>query len=69
MMNEGKRAMQRLLMKIKIRRFSEDELLAALYTIDRVDRDKLNDEKAWEKSQMGRFVIAGELVRRGVVFW
>ena len=61
--------MTRLLMKIKLRGFTEDELLAALDMIDRVNRDKLNDEKTWKNSQRARFLIAGELVRRGVVFW
>jgi hypothetical protein len=61
--------MKRLLMKIKLRGFTEDDLLAALDMIDRADRDKLNNEKTWKNSQMARFLIAGELVRRGVVFW
>jgi len=61
--------MKRLLMKIKLRRFTEDDLLDALYMIDRVDRKKLDNEKTWKNSQRARFLIAGELVRRGVVFW
>ena len=61
--------LKRLLMKIKLRRFTEDELLAALDMLGRVNRDKLNDERIWADAQMGRMIIAGELVRRGVVFW
>ena len=61
--------MKKLLMKIKLRSFTEDELLAALNMLDCVNRDKLNDERIWASAQGARIAIAKELLRRGVVFW
>lgn len=58
-----------ILTKIKLRKFSEDELLAALDMLGNVNRKKLNDEGIWKDAQTARFLIARELLRRKVIFW
>lgn len=60
---------KKLLMRLKIRKFNDDELLEALNMIGNVNRNKLNDERIWKDAQAASFVIARELLRRKVVFW
>ena len=56
----------RLIAWFKIRFiFTTEQLEDAIYLIDRVDRERLNDEKLWEQTQLAREYILKELVRRG----
>jgi len=56
----------RLIAWFKIRFiFTTEQLEDAIYLIDRVDRDRLNDENLWEQAQLAREYILKELTRRG----
>lgn len=56
----------RLIAWFKIRFiFTTEQLEDAIYMIDRVDRDRLNDEKLWEQAQLAREYLLKELTRRG----
>ena len=56
----------RLIAWFKIRFiFTTEQLEDAIYMIDRVDRDRLNDEKLWEQAQLAREYLVKELTRRG----
>lgn len=61
--------MKKFFMRLKLRRFTDDELIAALDMVGSVNRNKLNDERIWKDAQSARFVIASELLRRKVIFW
>ena len=61
-----KNTIGRLIAWFKIRFiFTTEQLEDAIYMIDRVDRDCLNDEKLWEQAQLAREYILKELTRRG----
>jgi hypothetical protein len=45
--------------------FTDEQLMDAVEMVDRVDRNKLNDEKLWKKAQDARAYIIRELIRRG----
>jgi hypothetical protein len=45
--------------------FTDQQLLDAIYIVDRVDRKKLNDEKLWKQSQEAKLYLIKELIRRG----
>jgi|LauGreDrversion4_2_1035121.scaffolds.fasta_scaffold345921_4 hypothetical protein len=61
--------MKTFFMRLKLRKFTDDELVAALDMIGSVDRAKLNDERIWKDAQEKSLAIAGELLRRKVIFW
>jgi hypothetical protein len=45
--------------------FTDEQLMDAVEMVDRVDRNKLNDERLWKKAQDARAYIIRELIRRG----
>lgn len=61
--------MKKFFMRLKLRKFTDDELVATLDMVGSVNRTKLNDERIWKDAQSARFVIASELLRRKVIFW
>ena len=44
--------------------FTTEQLQDAIYLIDRVDRQRLNDESLWQKAQEAKIYIQKELDRR-----
>ena len=44
--------------------FTTEQLEDAIYLIDRVDRQRLNDEALWQKAQEAKIYIQRELDRR-----
>ena len=44
--------------------FTTEQLHDAIYLIDRVDRQRLNDEALWQKAQEAKIYIQKELDRR-----
>lgn len=44
--------------------FTTEQLQDAIYLIDRVDRQRLNDEAIWQKAQEAKIYIQKELDRR-----
>ena len=44
--------------------FTTEQLQDAIYLIDRVDRQRLNDEALWQKAQEAKIYIQKELDRR-----
>lgn len=57
---------RRLIAWFKIRFvFTDEQLMDAVDMIDRVDRDRLNDERLWKQAQDARLYIIRELIRRG----
>ena len=57
---------RRLIAWFKIRFvFTDQQLMDAVDMIDRVDRDRLNDERLWKQAQDARVYIIRELIRRG----
>ena len=44
--------------------FTTEQLQDAIYLIDRVDRQRLNDEALWQKAQEAKIYIQRELDRR-----
>lgn len=57
---------RRLIAWFKIRFvFTDEQLMDAVDMIDRVDRDRLNDERLWKQAQDARVYIIRELIRRG----
>ncbi len=45
--------------------FSDKALLDTVAFFDRVDRDRLNDERLWSEVQYNVSIIKNELTRRG----
>ena len=55
----------RFIARFKIRFiFTTEQLQDAIYLIDRVDRQRLNDEALWQKAQEAKIYIQRELDRR-----
>ena len=58
--------LRRLVGWFKIRYvFTDEQLEDTIYMIDRVDRQKLNDERIWQQAQEAKIYILRELLRRG----
>lgn len=59
--------LRRLMAWFKVRFvFTNEQLLDTVYLIDRIDRNRLNDERLWKQSRDARQYIINELLRRGV---
>lgn len=57
---------RRVVAWVKIRFvFTDEQLLDTVDLIDRVDRERLNDERLWKLAQDARIYVIKELIRRG----
>jgi hypothetical protein len=66
MIKEKKSMVRRFVKWFKIRFvFSDKALLDTVAFFDRVDRDRLNDERLWSEVQYNVSIIKNELTRRG----
>ena len=63
------KTLKRFFFPITVRFLESDALLGTFYFLDRVEKDKLNDDPLWQQSQKTKFAIAKELIRRKIEFW